>query len=510
MNLTSKILAAAWRENLNGLRERPRPIPFTAHEGPFNQLTVTSAPELTPLEALEAILGSPAPAHLAAELASAETGHAIAAARGAERRRHLAALADRAGASSLAALLAGCAKDADGTARLLETLATDGHQLHPCARTRLGWGPSDFARFDVETPRPVPVRLLADPTGLLARSGGDFRDHAMLAGLDLPDPVVPVHPWQLEHRILPAHRDLFATGRLRLLDQTVLAWPTAAVRTVCGAGRPGHLKLALGIHITSTRRDISPATARLAPALTGALARLVGADERHAIAADQAGAWLPGSRDLTAIARAPLAEAAPPGTVVVPASALCTASPVTGASLAAEYAHWAGGAEAWIRSYASLVVPPVLRLASEAGIGLEAHLQNSLIAFAGPEPVRLITRDLGGVRLHPPALPFAIDLPPDSPVRAAGHGEVIAKVAYTLFQNQLAAIVQALARDCGLDAARFWADLADLVAGLDLPPGDRDRYLAERMPTKALLTMRLHPGTEVEAWVDNPLHRRAP
>src|SRR5690606_5557436 len=250
-----------------------------------------------PLETLEAILGAPAPAHLAAELASAQTGHALAAARGRERGRHLAALAARTGATSLAALLERCGRHADTTARLLETPATDGHHPHPCARTRLGWDTADLARYDLETPRPVPVRLLADPTGLLARSGTDFRDHPMLTGLDLPDPVLPVHPWQLEHRILPAHRDLFDSGRLRLLEATVPAWPTAAVRTLCGAARPGHLKLALGIHITSTRRDISPATALLAPALTTAVAGLIEADRSHTIVADQAGAWLPGSRD---------------------------------------------------------------------------------------------------------------------------------------------------------------------------------------------------------------------
>lgn len=508
MNLTAKILAAAWRENLAGLRDRPAPVPFTASQGAFNQLTVTRTPPTGPLETLEAILGAPAPAHLAAELASAQTGHALAAARGRERGRHLAALAARTGATSLAALLERCGRDADTTARLLETLATDGHQLHPCARTRLGWDTADLARYDLETPRPVPVRLLADPTGLLARSGSDFRDHPMLTGLDLPDPVLPVHPWQLEHRILPAHRDLFDSGRLRLLEATVPAWPTAAVRTLCGAARPGHLKLALGIHITSTRRDISPATALLAPALTTAVAGLIEADRSHTIVADQAGAWLPGSRDLTAIARSSLASAAPAGTVVVPASALPAPSPVTGTALAAEYAHRSGDPEAWIRSYAALIVPPVLRLASHHGIGLEAHLQNSLIAFAGPAPVRLITRDLGGVRLHPPDLPFDLDLPPDSPIVAPARDQVRAKVAYTLFQNHLAALVEALTRDCGLDADRFWTDLADLVAGLDLPSADRDRYLAERMPTKALLTMRLHPGTEAETWVDNPLHRR--
>nr|WP_277605423.1 IucA/IucC family protein [Glycomyces sp. L485] len=387
----------------------------------------------------------------------------------------------------------------------METLATDGHQLHPCARTRLGWNADDIARYDLETPRPIRVRLLADPAGLLARSGADFRDHPMLAGLDLPDPVVPVHPWQLEHRIRPAHRDLFDTGRLVELDQTIPAWPTAAIRTVCGRDRPGHLKLALGIHITSTRRDISPATARLAPVLTEKITALVADDPAHAIAADQSGAWLPGTRDLTAIARAGLTDAAPPGTVVVPASALCAPSPVTGRSLAAEYADWAAGAETWIRDYAALVVPPVLRLASRHGIGLEAHLQNTLIAFDGPWPVRLITRDLGGVRLYRPALPFTLEVPETSPVAAPSRGAVRDKVAYTLFQNQLAALADVLARDCGLDRSAFWADLADLVADLDLRAADRDAYLGDRMATKALLTMRLNPGSEVETWVDNPL-----
>ncbi|WP_198586815.1 IucA/IucC family protein [Glycomyces xiaoerkulensis] len=508
MNLTAKLLAAAWRENLADTRTRRLEAPYTATEGPFNQLTITEPPHQTPLALLETILGAPPPTHLAAEIASADLGGRIAEARAAGRARHLAALAARAGTPTLAALIARCTKGPDTTARLLETLATDGHQLHPCARTRLGWSSHDCTRYDLEAARPIGVRLLADPTRMLSGSGTDLRDHPMLAGLDLPDPVVPVHPWQLKHRILPAYRDLFADHRLILLDHTVPAWPTAAIRTVTGAQRPGYLKLALGIHITSSRRDIAPATAALAPALTAALADLIETDPGHAVAADEAGVWLPGTRDLTAIARSGLAEAAPPGAVVVPAVALTARSPVTGLSLAAEYATWSGDPEAWIRDYAGLVAPPVLRLAAHHGIGLEAHLQNSLIAFDGPAPVRLITRDLGGVRLWRPALPFDVEVPESSPVAAASWDQVRAKVAYTLFQNQLAAVADVLARDCGLDAGRFWADLADLVAGLDLPRADREAYLGPRMPTKALLTMRLSPGAEVETYVDNPLAGR--
>lgn len=504
MNLTEATLAAAWRENLAGLRGGGERLGLAGTEHPFNQIEVTKAPRLTPIETLEAITGEVAPPHLAAEYASAALGARIAAPRAERRHRHLAGLAARAGAATLAELVASCTTDPDRTARALETLATGGHLLHPMARTRLGWGPADFGRFDAETPTPIGIRLIADTGRVLSYSGQDLRTHPILAALDLPDPVVPVHPWQLEHRILPGHRDLFTTGRLHLLDQTVPAWPTASIRTLAGHRAPGFLKLALGIHITSTRRDISPTTAALAPTLHTHLADLEPA-KAIGFVRDTGGAWLPGSRDLTAIARTPLTGLTPPGTACVPATALPATSPVTGRSLAAEYATWHGDPASWIRTYAALFTPPLLALAA-AGIGLEAHLQNSLIALDGPHPTRPLIRDLGGARIHTPTA--GLDLPPEAPINAPDLASVRAKIGYTLFQNHLAAIATALERDCGLDAAAFWSDLADLIASLDLPAADRDPYLAAQVPTKALLTMRLHPGTEITATVDNPMHRR--
>ncbi|MFG3342074.1 IucA/IucC family protein [Glycomyces sp. NPDC048151] len=506
MNLASQIKAAAWRENLNGYRDRP--VPEGAREQAFNQLEV-DGPDEDPVKVLEAVLGGAVPEHLAAELYSAHEGLAHARERAGRRNRHLAALAERAGAGTLAELVASCGRDTHTTARLLETLATEGHQLHPLARTRLGWDRADRERYDLEASRPVRIRLVADRAGVLERSGGDFRDHPMLRGMDLPDPVVPVHPWQLEHRVLPGYRDLFASGRLRVVDAAVPAWPTAAIRTLAGHDAPGFLKLALGIHITSTRRDISPATALLGPRLSGLLGFIdrvgdSGSERRHRIIADVAGAWLPGSRELTALARSPL-PSGPEGLVYVPATALAATSPVTGLSLAAEYARWSGDPDAWIRDYARLFAHPVLQKA-EAGIGLEAHLQNSLVGMRGPEPVVPVSRDLGGARIHLPTLPWDLELPQGSPVNAASMDQVRAKVAYTLFQNHFAALVAALERDLGLDGAAFWADLGDELGGR-LSRAERDAYLAARQPTKALLTMRLHPGEEVETPVDNPMAR---
>ena len=506
MNLSSQIKAAAWRENLNGYRERP--LPEGAREGAFNQATFADSADEDPVKTLEAILGAAVPEHLAAELHSAQQGLAFARSRAARRNRHFAALAARAGAASLAELIASCTRDTHTTARLLETLATEGHQLHPCARTRSGWDRGDLARYDLETARPVPIRLIADTGAVLERTGDDFRNHPMLRGLDLPDPVLPVHPWQLEHRILPGYRELFDSGRLRVLETTVPAWPTAAIRTLAGHDAPGFLKLALGIQITSTRRDISPATALLGPRLSEVIGQMHrigdnGLENQHRIVWDVAGAWLPGSRELTALARSPLTSYEQPGIVYVPATALTATSPVTGMSLAAEYAQWSGDPEAWIRRYARLFTYPILRTA-ERGIGLEAHLQNCLVGMRGHEPVFPVTRDLGGARIHLPTLqPWRLELPQGSPVNADNMDQVRSKVAYTLFQNHFAALVAVLERDLGLDGASFWADLADDIGSRwDAPV--RDAYLAPQQSTKALLTMRLHPGTAIETLVDNP------
>ncbi|GAA2145874.1 IucA/IucC family protein [Glycomyces algeriensis] len=505
MNLASQIKAAAWRENLGGFRDRPRPE--GARERAFNQLEV-DGPDEDPVMALEAIIGAGVPAYLAAELHSARDGLAHARVRAERRGGHLAALAARAGAGTLAELVAACGRDVHTTARLLETLATEGHQLHPCARTRLGWDRRDRERYDLEATRPIRVRLVADRAGVLERSGDDLRNHPMLRGLDLPDPVLPVHPWQLEHRVLPGYRDLFASGRLEVLDATVPAWPTAAIRTLAGHDAPGFLKLALGIHVTSTRRDISPATALLGPRLAALLQAIDrighnGLESEHRILADTAGVWLPGSRELTALARSPLASIEPSDLVYVPATALTATSPVTGLSLAAEYARWSGDPDAWIRAYARLFAHPVLTKA-EAGIGLEAHLQNSIIAMRGPDPVFPVSRDLGGARIHLPTLPWDLELPEDSPVNAASMDQVRSKVAYTLFQNHFASLVAVLERDLGLDGAAFWADLADEIGGR-LSAAEREAYLGPKQATKALLTMRLHPGEEIETIVDNPL-----
>ncbi len=107
---------------------------------------------------------------------------------------------------------------------------------------------------------------------------------------------------------------------------------------------------------------------------------------------ETAGAAMSSGRDVAAIMRGridPGRLAA--GDVPLPGAALPAISPVTGRTLLAEtvdrFAASTGGSPLqFLHGYANLLLPPLLRLL-DAGVGLEAHLQNSIPIFRDGVPV---------------------------------------------------------------------------------------------------------------------------
>ncbi|HEY9474527.1 MAG TPA: IucA/IucC family protein, partial [Mycobacteriales bacterium] len=99
---------------------------------------------------------------LAAELADSATNLALALARAghtdrANRRR--AAALGAVDTVELAGLVGATDPVFDPTV-FLEKLSTGGHNLHPCARTRLGMGPADLLRHDLEATEPTVLTLV--------------------------------------------------------------------------------------------------------------------------------------------------------------------------------------------------------------------------------------------------------------------------------------------------------------------------------------------------------------
>jgi siderophore synthetase component len=386
--------------------------------------------------------------------------------------------------------------DPDARAIGLERLAVAGHNLHPCGRTRLGWDTSDVLAHDLEAEKTT--------IGFVA-----VRDELHLGDDVWPSSedgyrIQPVHPWQRDKVLPERYRDLLDRGDLRILDDEIDAVPTAALRTLLlppgPDGRRDYLKVSLDIQVTSTRRSISVASTRNGPAVSRLLERLVDSD-RIILMHETAGAAVPvgSGRDLSAIRRDGLTGRLEPGERAVPGGAL----PFLLGELVT------GDPGRWLREYAELLLPPLLRLTAR-GVALEAHLQNCLPTFLDGRPHRLALRDFAGLRLHLPRLAadgHDVELWPGSVVGTGDLDIFRSKIGYTAFQAHLGELVIRLA-DLGLDEDRAWRIVREVVD--ESATGDDHAFFtAPTMPHKALVRMRLAGGGDIYIPVRNPLHAPA-
>jgi siderophore synthetase component len=439
---------------------------------------------------------------LRAELADAAQKLALAYARRAEADDQ----ARGTGAADILQLVA--AQPADDQVVRLEQLATEGHNLHPCGRTRLGWTMDDAEAHDLESAG-TSVRFVGVPDDV--HVGDDLGERLGVAA-PRGHRAQPVHAWQLG-----VVRERYP--QLPVLEARLPGRVTAAVRTLWTP--VGYLKLSLDVQITSTRRTISIASTRNGPMLSQLLPALLAecGGDRVALLREPAGAaaTLGSGRDLSAILREPL-PVLDPGEHAVPAIALSAADPITGLPVAQLLLRRSGlTALAFLDEYARLLLRPVLGMAARFGVGLEAHLQNCLVTFSAGRPARLILRDLAGLRLHSGRLADAslsVPLWPGSVVGTDDDRVLLAKVAYTALQAHLGDVVHALGNPSGAWPAiraavdEIYDDLA--VIAPDAAKADHAFLTAPTVPHKALVRMRLDPARgDIYVPMENPLHEPA-
>ncbi|NUR74008.1 MAG: RhbF-like rhizobactin siderophore biosynthesis protein [Hamadaea sp.] len=389
----------------------------------------------------------------------------------------------------------------------LEQLATEGHNLHPCGRTRLGWTRTDAEAHDLESPGTT-VRFVGVPVD--AHVGDDLGERLGVAA-PRGHRAQPVHEWQLG-----VVRERYP--QLPVLDASLPASVTAAVRTLWTP--VGYLKVSLDVQITSTRRTISIASTRNGPALSAVLPPLLAeCDDRAVLLREPAGAasTLGSGRDLSAILREPLPPMAS-GEHPVPAIALAALDPITGESIAKLLLARSGlTATAFAEQYARRLLTPVLGMVTRFGVGLEAHLQNCLVTFVDGRPSRLVLRDLAGLRLHRGRLAkagVAVELWPGSVVGTDDDTVLLAKVAYTAFQAHLSEVVHALGDPPGAWTAirRVVDEIYDDLSSTRPDPAKADHAFltAPTVPHKALVRMRLDPARgDIYVPMENPLHEPA-
>ncbi|MEV4640172.1 IucA/IucC family siderophore biosynthesis protein [Actinoplanes sp. NPDC049548] len=361
----------------------------------------------------------------------------------------------------------------------LEQLVLDGHPLHPCCRTRAGMTVADVLAYAPEHRPTLRLHRLRVPADRWYGEG---------------PPVLLAHPWQAP-RLRERHPWLTPDG------ETGPVRPLMSLRTV-DTGTGVHIKTAVDVQMTSAVRTVSPAAVHNGPRLSALLRDLTAGSPLSVPAEYAAGAVLIDGhpdRHLAHLHRQ--APAVRPGETVVPLAALAAADPYDGRPL---LLHAATDPYAWWHDLTHLLFPPLLAVL-DRGVALEAHGQNTLVVLDGGRPVRIVYRDLGGVRVSPARLraagvdppPLIGDLPTDDPY--ALRTKLAAALATVTMQ--LVAVLEG----GGADPAKLWATAAAAVASAGTK--DAAALLREPLPVKATTAMRLAADPLDDVWthLDNPM-----
>ena len=372
------------------------------------------------------------------------------------------------------------AGDPDGLGRL-EQLVLDGHPLHPCCRTRGGMSVADVLAYGPEHRPVIRLRRLRVPAD---RWYGDT------------PPLLYAHPWQAQ-RLRERYPWLTDVG------ETAPVRPLMSLRTVAPLDGGDHFKTAVEVQMTSAVRTVSPAAVHNGPRLSALLGRLTADLPLTVLAETAAGAVLVDGQPQRHLGylrrRAPRVG---PTETVVPLAALAAASPYDGRPLLLEVAS---DPYAWWHDLVELLLPPLLAVL-DRGVALEAHGQNTLLVLDAGRPVRIVYRDLGGVRVSARRLaaagveapPVEGDLPSDDPA------VLRTKLAAAVLGTVAAELIAVLARE-GADAGRLWASTAAAIRR----SGTRDavHLVAGPLPVKATTAMRLadDPLDDVWTYLDNPM-----
>ncbi|PHS70308.1 MAG: hypothetical protein COB23_04115 [Methylophaga sp.] len=396
-------------------------------------------------------------------------------------------------------------------ALFFEQWAAVGHIYHPCSKTKLGLLSNEVLQYSPEFRGSAKVRLGAihksylsvamscqakdSADDLLEWLGNQFpewvsqwRSHMKKLGLDTATySPMPLHPWQAEHAMPERFKSEIKTGKIIILDgpemdmASTMSFRTMAPRESCGP----HVKLPVAIQATSAVRTVSPASVHTGPKISTVLEAIIQKDPdigaRLRILPEQVGAHfkrpngLPDDDDcrfLSVLFRRNPASLVAEGETAMAVAALFVECPRSNKPLITEIMEAAGVTTdadvlTYFQNYIRIVLEGHLDLYLRYGIALEAHQQNTLCVFDKfHQPVAMMARDFGGVRIHKDQLKsqgFDIEGYPGAVTVTNDGVEARNKFLHAVMQGHLGEITLIIAQQFGLTERILWSIVAQEV-----------------------------------------------
>ncbi|MBB6446299.1 IucA/IucC family protein [Bacillus benzoevorans] len=454
-----------------------------------------------------------------------------------------------------------------------EQLSVEGHNLHPGTKTKLGMKPEDVFRYAPEFDGAAAIQFVAirkdyaewnviqndedDANAFLFKQYPELpkaveRQFAKL-GLCVTDYLlVPVHPWQLENAILAIYdKEIQDRIVIPIHDFVVLSGATSSFRTVVpfakGEITKYAVKVAVNSQMTSTVRSISPNTTNNAAVFTRLIRSVMEQEQKlletfvpicecagfnFKVKEAEADHELK-NRNLSAVIRENVETFVALDEVAIVGSSLFSESPISEKPIFAElierYAEkkkefsLRKAAFQFFSEYVSIALPGFLTLMVKYGIGLEGHLQNSVMVFKEGSPVRMLFRDWGGTRIYRNRLhthQFQAPFYPGSVTVTESLKEMHNKAFYTVFQNHCGEFILQVCKHFGITEEEMWQEIyricEQVFAQLESVPQyaenvrmDREAFYQAEVDHKALTKMRLEPESKEYSYaiVPNPLYQ---
>lgn len=337
-----------------------------------------------------------------------------------------------------AAELAAGTGDAVADFQRTEAAMTEGHPCFVANNGRLGLGANDFLAYAPETGSALALQWLGahtsradysavpglDAESLLLSELGEqqlarFRDRITDAcaatGLDPADFVlIPVHPWQWEHKLAVTFASDVATGHLVHLGAGEDQYqPQQSIRTFFNRSNPQrhYVKTALSVLNMGFMRGLSAAYMQCTPAINTWLSSIFESDTElcrgnvgllREIAAvgyssllfEAAGADAPQRKMLAALWRESPAQWIAPGQALATMASLLHVDSA-GASLAAAHIRRSGlEATDWLARYFDAYLVPLVHVLCRYDLAFMPHGENVILVLEDSVPVKVLHKDL--------------------------------------------------------------------------------------------------------------------
>lgn len=439
------------------------------------------------------------------------------------------------------------------SAILIEQWSAVGHPYHPGSKTKLGLSVREVLNYSPEFNNSVPLVLIAVHRSLLKVTtlspdlnycqwfANTFRDWYQQWFVSLQDNngfnaddylPVPVHPWQLEHR-LP---DLFSVEiqqqKIVLSGPSFPALATLSCRTLApgtNASLP-YIKLPVAAQMTSSVRNLSASSVDNAPRIAAVLQDIL--TLRSDIASvlrfqwDEVGLHTcvdtkerDNDRYLSVIFRRNPGRLITENEHAVVVAALFSESPLSSlcekpVPLFIELMLLSGvrnnsQAIRWFSHYVDTLLTALLSLLLEYGLALEAHQQNMMVVFTDKGELRgFLNRDVGGICIHKATLSdrgWPINFT-DSAVFVETTDETRANFSHTVLQSHIGELISLAEGYFDLTAEALWLQVSALLQKHIQAHGDKygeqalqhemEAFFRQPWPGTAFLRMRLQGQSE--------------